>query len=57
LSYEPYFLFDSKLSWSPKNWEFYFAVSNLLNTDYVDYGNLPVPGRWIKLGITNKLFF
>jgi iron complex outermembrane receptor protein len=57
LSYEPYFLFDSKLSWSPKNWEFYFAVNNLLNTDYVDYGNLPVPGRWIKLGITNKLFF
>lgn len=57
LSYEPYWLFDLKITWKPENWKIYFTLSNVFNKDYVVFGNLPVPGRWLKIGVMHTLFF
>ena len=49
-NYDPFFLIDVKINWSYRNLNLYAEVTNLLDHDYVDYGNIEMPGRWFKLG-------
>jgi iron complex outermembrane receptor protein len=49
--YPPFWIFDGKLSYMTKTVQVYCSVSNLFDKDYFDLGNLPQPGRWVKVGI------
>ncbi len=52
VSYDPFILVDALLNISITEAVRISAdISNLLNTGYVDIGNVPVPGRWIRAGI------
>jgi len=48
--FNPYCLFDAKLSWSYNLLTIYSEASNIFNKDYVDIGNVEMPGRWFKVG-------
>ena len=49
-AYHPYSLVDGRIDWRLHPCTFYIEVNNLLNHRYVDYGNVPQPGRWLILG-------
>ncbi len=49
--YEPFWLLDLKLAWTKPAYQLYVEASNLLDTEYVDFGNVAQPGRWIIGGI------
>ncbi len=49
-SYAPYGLCDARLSWTAPDYSFYAEANNLLNKEYVDYGNVPQPGFWFTIG-------
>ena len=34
---------------------FYLSGENLLDKAYVDHGNVPQPGRWLKAGVQLSL--
>ncbi len=55
--YNPFWLIDGKLIYNRKNINFYVSVNNIFNTDYVDFGNITEPGRWVKTGISYQLEF
>jgi vitamin B12 transporter len=51
--YDPFLLADVSTNFRiSKEFTFSLQVSNLFNTSYTDIGNVPVPGRWIKGGIS-----
>lgn len=49
-NYDPYWLVDLKLNYTYKVLNLYVEVTNLLNHNYVELGNVKSPGRWIKAG-------
>ncbi len=49
--YEPFVLVDLKLYYIYKYGEFFIKADNLLNTQYHDFGNLDMPGIWVKAGV------
>ncbi len=51
--YRPYFLLDGRLSWesAARTLQIYLDGTNLLGTDYFDFGGLPMPGTWLSAGI------
>jgi len=49
--YNPFVQMDLQLNYSHQNWMFFAEATNLLNNVYVDYGNVPQPGRWIRIGV------
>ncbi|MCF6365980.1 MAG: TonB-dependent receptor [Bacteroidales bacterium] len=53
--YTPFTLLDLKVFWKTKRFEIYTEASNLLNTEYYEYGNIKMPGLWIKAGVRLKL--
>lgn len=55
--YAPFVLFDTKINWEIKNWDVYLEVANILNVDYFDIGNVIMPGRWFRFGVSTKLNF
>jgi len=49
--YNPFALFDVRLSWNEPQYSLYVEANNVFNNrDYVDYGNVPQPGTWIVAG-------
>lgn len=55
--YAPLVQIDFQLNYTQKHWMFFAEATNLLDNDYVDYGNVPQPGRWIRMGLRfNALF-
>ena len=50
--YDPFWLFDSKITWQSKNINFFASANNIFNTSYHDIGNVIQPGRIIKLGVS-----
>ena len=48
--YKPYSLVDVRLSWNKPCYNVYVEANNLLDADYVDYGNVPQPGLWVIAG-------
>jgi len=49
--YSPFVQMDLQLNYTHKHWMLYAEATNLLNNQYVDYGNVPQPGRWIRMGV------
>jgi iron complex outermembrane receptor protein len=50
-SYHPYSVVDARLAWTTDAWSAYVDGNNLTGHRYVDYGNVPQPGCWVKAGI------
>lgn len=56
VAYDPFILLDLGINITIiDNLHFSAEANNLLNTIYSDIGNVPVPGRWIKAGISLTL--
>lgn len=53
--YKPYSLVDARLAWDKPRYSVYVEANNLLDADYVDYGNVRQPGLWVVAGC--KLHF
>jgi vitamin B12 transporter len=50
-SFKPYWLADTRITYSKDPLKIFIEISNLFNTRYTDVGNLFQPGRWITCGI------
>ena len=46
--YDTFFLTDVRLRMERKHIKVSLDIRNLFDTDYMDLGNLPMPGRWIS---------
>lgn len=46
-----YWLLDSRVWAMYDNWQFFIEATNLLNVQYREAGFVPMPGRWIRLGV------
>ena len=53
--YLPYALVDARLSWQQKKWKLYLEANNLFDKDYVDFGHVEEPGRWLIVGMNLSL--
>lgn len=50
-AYSTYGVLDCRLSWDKPRYSVYVEGNNLLGRHYIDYGNIPQPGRWIVAGV------
>jgi iron complex outermembrane receptor protein len=55
VSYEPFWLSDTRFSWKGEHLTAYAEASNLFNSRYYDFGGLIQPGFWIRGGISLNL--
>ncbi len=46
-----YWIIDSRIGYRMKRFLFYIDGNNLLNTTYNEAGAVPLPGRWLALGV------
>lgn len=53
--FQPYALLDARLSWMRGPWQLYVEGTNLTATRYMDFGGLPLPGRWFNGGVVFTL--
>ncbi|NOZ35194.1 MAG: TonB-dependent receptor [Chlorobi bacterium] len=53
--YKPYILTDVRVLWKSKKIEVFADASNLFNVKYHEFGNILMPGRWVKAGIRMTL--
>lgn len=54
-AYNPFWLVNTRIMWQSARSEVYLTVSNLLDTNYYDFGVIEQPGRWISMGYSRKL--
>ena len=52
IAYTPFLLADLKIVWNRGKINPFAEATNLFNTEYLYIGNLPQPGRWIKMGVS-----
>jgi iron complex outermembrane receptor protein len=50
-SYAPFVQMNLQLNYTHDHWMVFAEAVNLLDNKYVDYGNVPQPGRWIRMGV------
>lgn len=50
-SYPAIVTLDTRLRYRTKRLETFVDLSNLFNAQYVDFGNVPQPGRWMRVGV------
>ncbi|UCC79885.1 MAG: TonB-dependent receptor [Candidatus Zixiibacteriota bacterium] len=50
-----YSIFDTRFRWLWKSIKIHFDITNLFDTDYEDISSIPMPGRWLRLGITYSI--
>lgn len=51
VDYTPYLLADTRISWNLSALKIFVDIKNLLNSIYVDYGGLVLPGFHANLGV------
>jgi len=51
IDYPTFLLCDLKVIWQAKHFDFFVEGTNLFDQQYVDIGNLPQPGIWLRTGI------
>ncbi len=56
-NYKPFALVDLKIYWANDHLEIYTEASNLFDEEYYEFGNIKMPGRWIKAGVRINLGF
>lgn len=49
--YKGFVLADLKIVWGGRQIKPFAEATNLFNTNYLHIGNLPQPGRWVKVGV------
>jgi len=49
--YKPYNLFNGRIYYKLKNFNFFIEANNIFDVEYFDMGSLPQPGRWFGGGI------
>jgi vitamin B12 transporter len=54
--FKPYWLVDTKISYTIRHINLFVVATNLFNTKYIDIGNLIQPGRWIITGVQFDFF-
>jgi len=54
VEYKPFILVDSRLYWTKKRTNIYLEAANLLDRTYYDFGNIPQPGRWVRVGVIHQ---
>ena len=52
--YDPYCLFDAKLTWKEPHYTIYIQCDNIFGKEYYDIGNVKQPGAWIMVGANYK---
>ncbi len=55
ISYEPFWLSDTRFIWKEQHVSVYLETSNIFNSRYYDFGGLIQPGIWIRGGISMNL--
>ena len=56
IDYKPFWLVSSRLTYKIFSTNSLFLeINNLFDNHYVDFGNIPQPGRWIRAGAKIKL--
>ena len=56
IDYLPFWLVSTRISYKLfHNNTLFIEINNLLNNKYVDFGNIPQPGRWMRTGINITL--
>ncbi len=50
-SFEPFWMADARIFFDNGPSRVFAEASNLLNTRYVNIGNVPQPGRWVRAGM------
>jgi iron complex outermembrane receptor protein len=53
--YQPYALVDTRLTWKEPKWKVYLEANNLFDKDYLDFGHVEEPGRWLIAGLAFSL--
>lgn len=54
--YLPFWLVSARLSYKGfRNSTLFLEINNLLDNEYLDFGNIPQPGRWMRIGLDMKL--
>ncbi|MBU1064305.1 TonB-dependent receptor [bacterium] len=56
LNYQNHTIIDTHLSRRFNHLTLSLTITNLLGSDYVDYSGIPMPGRWITVGLKYNLF-
>jgi iron complex outermembrane receptor protein len=51
ISYNDYTILDLHIAYHLKSWQLYADLNNLSDTQYKEIGSLPMPGRWMTLGL------
>jgi len=52
VKYTPFWLISTRLSYKVfNNSTMFLEVNNLFDNEYVDFGNVPQPGRWMRAGV------
>ena len=51
VSFDPVLLVDARIAHQGDKFKLFLEVANLLNADYADIGNVPQPGRWLRMGL------
>ncbi len=46
---------DARLSFRQEHYSIYADGANLFNVQYIEAGAVPMPGRWLTLGIKANL--
>jgi vitamin B12 transporter len=54
ISYKDYILIDVRIGKQWKGWTCFVDGTNLLNVVYVEVGAVPLPGRWMNIGLQYK---
>lgn len=55
--YHPYAILDLRIQWKTPKYQLYVEGNNLTDHTYYDYGNVPQPGFWIKVGGSYRFNF
>ncbi len=51
VSYKDYTLLDARVAFTQKRFSIYADVTNLGDVQYIEAGAVPMPGRWVTLGL------
>ncbi len=54
IDYKPYAIFNTKLSYSLKNFNFFIEIQNISNKIYYNFGPIPMQGRTVFIGVSIK---
>jgi len=56
-TYEPLYLFDLKINYKYRNFDFFVQAKNIFNQDQQNIENVQLPGRWISGGVIVNICF